>query len=155
MGNPSQEFVIVALRNNRDQMIEESDETIGRNPRSRQYVTRDIAHPIGREVVLDHLIDAGARPGLIILWLFHLRSGEGYNSRCIINAIEKKLADLDDSRWADCPGNFAPVNGVEVMNLYAHASGGMGPREIIEFNSLCAAEDGRLVVAPKIHMYGS
>src|SRR5690606_42034665 len=98
MGNPSQEFVIVALRNNRDQMIEESDETIGRNPRSRQYVTRDIAHPTGRDVVLDHLIDAGARPGLRIMWLFHLRSGEGYNPRSIINPIEKMIPDGRNSR---------------------------------------------------------
>src|SRR5690606_33115606 len=101
MRNPPHEFVVVALRYDGNHVIKEPDKTISRNLCSRQDIARYIPHMIRLNVVRDHLGDARASPGFIVLRRLNFRTNKGYNTRCVVNAVEKQLADLNNTIGID------------------------------------------------------
>ncbi len=89
--------MVVAFRYDGYQVIEESDESVRRNVRSRQHIAGNTAYMVRRDVVRNHLADACARIRLIILGLPDFRTGKGHDPGRVVDTVKKQLADLDDA----------------------------------------------------------
>jgi hypothetical protein len=74
------------------------------------------------KVVLKKLLYGGSGVSLIILRLPYFRTGKGYNTGSIVNTIQEKFSDLNNTKGINSPGNVSLTDRIKVMNLYAYTT---------------------------------
>ena len=107
-----------------------------------ERVARNVSHVLVVEIIGNQFPDRGPGDCLVVLRVFHFRTHQCNDPRCIVQAIDEQLANLDHAKWIDRPHHITFVDRIYVMDLDAYTARRVWTRELVYFHTFCLREHG-------------